>query len=418
MQYDCRLAEKNMYIQRTLQPIVQKANRQFPVVMVTGARQVGKTTFLRHLTSTTRNYVTLDDPTLLTLAKEEPKLFLERFKPPILIDEIQYAPELLPYIKMDVDNNRQPGRYWLTGSQPFHLMRGISESLAGRVGILNLLGLSQWEILKLPHLGSPFAPGDKSNARKLQATQPLSLEALYKKIWYGSFPAIAINHSADKNLFFSAYIQTYLQRDVRDLAQVGDERAFLRFLRVTAARTGQLLNMADLARDTDISPNTAKHWLSILQTSGIIYLLEPYHNNISKRLIKTPKLYYIDTGLCSYLTQWSDPKTLEAGAMSGAMFETYAIIEILKSYWHNGLQAPLYFYRDKDKKEIDLLIVKNQKIYPVEIKKTAAPNKTILKNFKVLENSKEPLEQGAVICMVDTRIPLSSNIDALPINLL
>ena len=230
-----------MYISRTLEPTIQRASHQFPVVMITGARQVGKTTVLRHLahqTSQNRNYVTLDDPTLLILAKEEPKLFLERFKPPLLIDEIQYAPGLLPYIKMNVDHRPKTGQYWLTGSQPFQLMRGISESLAGRVGILNLLGLSQWEMQKLSHLDAPFIPGDKSIEKKLTKMEPISLETIYKKIWYGSFPAIATDKHSDKNLFFSSYTQTYLQRDVRDLAQVGDESAFLRFLKVTAARTG------------------------------------------------------------------------------------------------------------------------------------------------------------------------------------
>ena len=407
-----------MYLPRTIEPIIKQASQQFPVVMVTGARQVGKTTLLRDLANKDRNYVTLDDPTLLALAREEPKLFLERFKPPVLIDEIQYAPQLLPYIKMDVDKNPQPGHYWLTGSQQFQLMRGVSESLAGRVGILNLLGLSQWELQKHAQLDIPFLPNQQLLTAKLKQHQSLSLLDVYQRIWQGSFPAIATQPNTNKDLFYSAYVQTYLQRDVRDLAQVGDESAFLRFLKVTAARSGQLLNLADMARNTDISPNTAKHWLSILQTSGIIYLLQPYHTNVTKRLVKTPKLYYIDTGLCSYLTQWSDAATLEAGAMSGAILETYIVIEILKSYWHNGLQAPLYFYRDKDKKEIDLLITKDQKIYPIEIKKTGSPTKNALKNFKVLNTVSTTIEHGAVICLVDTLIPLNNKVDALPIGLI
>ncbi len=407
-----------MYISRTLEPIIQKVTQQFPVLIVTGARQVGKTTFLRHLAGKDRNYVTLDDPLLLALAKEEPKLFLERFKPPILIDEIQYAPELLPYIKMDVDNNRIAGQYWLTGSQQFQLMQGVSESLAGRMGILNLLGLSQWETQGLSTLDTPFLPGNHAVDKKLTHAKPTSLEIIYQKIWRGSFPALTLNDNLDKDLFFSAYVQSYLQRDVRDLAQVGDATAFLRFLKVTAARTGQLLNIADISRDTDVSPNTAKQWLSILQTSGIIYLLQPYYNNITNRFVKTPKLYYIDTGLCSYLTQWSDAKTLEAGAMSGAILETYVVIEILKSYWHNGLEAPLYFYRDKDQKEIDLLISKDQKIYPIEIKKTASPTKHAIKNFNLSENLKMNISHGAVICLIDKPLPLTSTVDAIPLNLI
>jgi hypothetical protein len=407
-----------MTLARTLAPAVLRVAEQFPVVLVTGARQVGKTTLLRELAKRDRRYVTLDDPTLLSLAVEEPKLFLDRYPPPILIDEIQYAPGLLSYIKMRVDTDRQPGQYWLTGSQQFQLMQGVSESLAGRVGILNLLGFSQWEIAGHADLGVPFLPGSELAADKQQLALNSSLSAVYERIWRGSFPAVAANKAADKDLFFSAYIQTYLQRDVRDLAQVGDERAFLRFLRVTAARTGQLLNMADLARDTDISPNTAKQWLSILQASGIVYLLEPYYSNVTQRLIKASKLYYLDTGLCSYLTQWSDAGTLEAGAMAGAILETYVVTEILKSYWHNGQQVPLYFYRDKDKKEIDLLIAKDQKLYPIEIKKTASPNKSAIKHFQVLDKFAGMQASGSVVCLVDQLQPLITGVDVVPVGLL
>ncbi len=407
-----------MYITRTLESVIKSASKQFPVVMVTGPRQVGKTTFLRHLAKENRNYVTLDDPILLALARSEPKLFLERFPAPVLIDEIQYAPELLPYIKMEVDNNSKPGRYWLTGSQQFHLMKGVSESLAGRIGIVNLLGLSQWEYRGFAALGTPFLPGEKALEKKAKTVKKQTLEEIYQTIWRGSFPAMLTNKKVNRDLFYSSYLKTYLQRDVRDLAQVGDESAFLRFLKVTAARTGQLLNFADLARDTDVSPNTAKNWLSILQTSGIIYLLEPYHNNLTKRLVKTPKLYFLDTGLCSYLTQWSDAKTLEAGAMSGAILETFVVTEILKSYWHNGLQAPLFYYRDKDKKEIDLIILKDQILYPVEIKKSASPRKEAVKHFQVLNNIKAKIGVGVLICLTDIILPITSNIDAIPVSLI
>ncbi len=408
------IGRKIMYITRTLEAVIQSASKQFPVVMVTGPRQVGKTTFLRHLAKENRNYVTLDDPTLLALAKNEPKLFLERFPAPVLIDEIQYAPELLPYIKMEVDSNHLAGRYWLTGSQQFQLMKGVSESLAGRIGIVNLLGLSQWEYRGFAALDTPFLPGDKTLEKKSRKVNKQSLEEVYQTIWLGSFPAMLTNKKFNRDLFYSSYLKTYLQRDVRDLAQVGDESAFLRFLKVAAARTGQLLNFADLARDTDVSPNTAKNWLSILQTSGIIYLLEPYYNNLTKRLVKTPKLYFIDTGLCSYLTQWSDAKTLEAGAMSGAILETFVVTEILKSYWHNGLQAPLFYYRDKDKKEIDLIILKDQTLYPVEIKKSASPRKEAVKHFQVLNHLEANIGAGALICLTDIILPITDNIDAIP----
>jgi len=400
-----------MYLQRTLENWFLKASQQFPAVLVVGARQVGKTTFLRCLSEAERGYVTLDDPLVLALAKSDPALFMQRFPPPVMIDEIQYAPELLPYIKMVCDERRLPNLFWLTGSQQFHLMRGVSESLAGRVGLLQLLGMSRRELLGLGKHSKPFLP----DVGKLETDSPLTLMELYRLIWRGTFPAIAINSQNDRDLFYSSYIQTYLQRDIRDLSRVGDEMAFLRFLRATAARSAQLLNMADLARDADVAFNTAKSWLSILQTSGIIYLLEPYHSNLTKRLIKTPKLYFLDTGLCAYLTQWSSPETLESGAMSGAILETWVICELLKSYWHNGIQAPFFYYRDKDKKEIDLLIIQNGTIYPLECKKTASPCVTDARNFGVLKHLHLPVGLGTVLCLTSQSLPLGQNVRSLPV---
>lgn len=383
-----------MYIKRTLENFLGKATGQFPVMLVVGPRQVGKTTILRHLRKKGRTYVTLDDPTLATLAKEEPSLFLQRFKPPVLIDEIQYAPELLPFIKIHVDRDHTPGSFWLTGSQQFPLMQGVSESLAGRVGIVNLLGLSMKELQGLPKLAAPFLPTSNQLHKRLKSSLPLFLQDVYRMIWRGAFPAFALNKAMDRDLFYSSYVQTYLQRDVRDLANVGDEGSFLKFLRAAAARTGQLLNMSDMARDAAISVPTAKRWLGVLEASGIVYLLEPYHTNTTKRLIKSPKLYLLDTGLCAYLTGWSSPKTLEAGAMSGPILETFILTEILKSYWHNGKRAPLYYYRDKDKKEIDLLILRDETFYPLEFKKTASPNKDDTRHFKILEQFATLLAKG------------------------
>lgn len=406
-----------MYIKRTLEGYIADASRQFPVLLITGPRQVGKTSLLRHLAGKGRTYVTLDDPVSAALAREEPRLFLERFKPPVLIDEIQYAPQLLPYIKME-DHDKQPGKYWLTGSQQFHLMRGVSESLAGRVGILNLLGLSQLERQNLAKVATPFVPTREASEKRLKKATVLDLGDIYRAIWRGSFPAIALDKKMNRDLFYSSYVQTYLQRDVRDLAQVGDGLAFLKFLRAAAARTGQLLNLSEMARDCDVSPPTAKSWLSILQASGIVYLLEPYHSNLTKRLIKTPKLYFLDTGLCSYLTAWSSPETLEAGAMSGAIFETYVVAEILKSWWHNGKQAPLYYYRDKDKKEIDLLVIVDQTIHPVEIKKTSIPSKDAVRHFSVLDHLKKNIGTGALICMSGDAIPVKDNVQAIPASII
>lgn len=404
-----------MYIARTIANHLARASGQFPVVLVTGARQVGKTTVLREMSKPGRTYVTLDDPRLLTLAKSEPALFFQRFRPPLLIDEIQYAPELLPFIKMEADASRKPGLFWLTGSQQFHMMKEVSESLAGRVAVLRLLGLSRRETLGQADAG-PFLPDPAQVSARSRYGAPLTLMELYRCIWRGSFPAIVLNPDMDKDLFYGSYLQTYIQRDVRDLARVGDELAFLRFVKAGAARTGQLLNLAELARDADVAPNTAKNWLSVLEASGLVWLLPPWHSNLSKRLMKTPKLYFLDTGLCSYLTEWSSPETLEAGAMSGAILETWIVAELLKSYLHNGLIPPFYYYRDKDKREIDLLIFRDNNVYPLEFKKTAAPGKSDVRHFQSLARLELTIGPGGVICLAPEMLPITDKTFAIPVN--
>lgn len=407
-----------MYLPRTLETFTLIASTQFPVLMVTGARHVGKTTLLQYL-ATDRAYVTLDDPMVLSLARNEPALFMQRFTPPLLIDEIQYAPGLLPYIKMAVDSKRQTGMFWLTGSQPFHLMQGVSESLAGRVAVLHLLGLSRNELLGRGATASPFLPLPQQIESRTESTVvPLDLHSLYRLIWRGAFPAVALHDEMERDLFYSSYVQTYLQRDLRDLARVGDELAFLRFMRATAARSGQMLKLVELARDADIAPNTAKSWLSILQASGLIYLLEPYSNNLSKRMVKTPKLYFLDTGLCSWLTEWSSPETLEAGAMSGAILETWIMAELLKGWWHTGKRAPFYYYRDNDQKEIDLLILQDGTLYPLEFKKSASPGRNAVRHFRVLQKFKMPVGPGGVICLIAQPLPLTTEAMAIPVGLL
>ncbi|MCD4652591.1 ATP-binding protein [bacterium] len=404
-----------MYVHRTIESFFLKASSQFPVMLVTGARQVGKTTLLQKLTDFNRTYVTLDDPIIRNLAVQDPALFMQRFTPPLLIDEIQYAPELLPYIKMKVDNDRCSGQYWLTGSQQFHVMKNVSETLAGRVGIIQLYGFSKWESQNKGKKSKPFLTTPDFIAEMQSDYQPLPLKNLYQMIWRGSMPMVMLDTEMDKNLFYSSYVQTYLKRDIHDLTQVADELAFIRFIRACAARSGQLLNMVELAKDTGVSPNTVKHWLSILVATSIVYLLEPYHTNVTKRLIKTPKLYFLDTGLCSWLTEWTSSETLEAGAFSGAILETWVISELLKSYCHNGRQAPFYYYRDKDKKEIDLLIVLDGEIYPIEIKKTASPCLRDIRQFKTLERLKMPVGSGGLICFTDQIIPLTSSVNAIPV---
>ncbi|MCE2431689.1 MAG: ATP-binding protein, partial [Candidatus Latescibacteria bacterium] len=361
-------------------------------------------------------YVTLDDPLVQSLAKEDPALFMQRYPPPVLIDEIQYAPELLPHIKIAVDRDRSPGQFWLTGSQQFHLMKGVSESLAGRVGIVQLYGLSRRE--RIGSDASPFLPISDTIQNRLQTGGTLGLKELYRLIWRGDFPAIALDDQMDWNLFYSSYLQTYLQRDIRDLARVGDELSFLRFLRAAAARTAQMLNFSDLARNADVAPNTAKTWLSILQASGIIYLLEPYYTNLTKRIVRSPKLYFLDTGLCAYLTEWSSPETLEAGAMSGPILESWIVSELLKSYRHNGHMPPFYYYRDRDGKEIDLLILRDGTIYPLEIKKTASPNKNHVRHFRVLKKLNMPIGPGGVICLSEQLLPLTETAMSIPVSAL
>jgi uncharacterized protein len=407
-----------MYYARAMGDCWRQADEQFPVLLLTGPRQVGKTTLLRHLCADDRRYVTLDDPSVRTLARDDPALFLQRFEPPVLIDEIQYAPQLLPLIKMAVDARRGPGQFWLTGSQHFQMMKEVSETLAGRVAILHLLGFSGRErdrrALEVP----PFLPtGDVLRQHEASAGKT-NLRRAYEEIWLGSFPALIAGPVRDRDLFYSSYLQTYLQRDVKDLAQVGNETAFLRFLKATAARTGQILNVAELARDADVSVNTAKSWLSILQASFQIFLLQPYHSNLTRRLVKRPKLYFLDTGLSTYLAEWSSSQTLEAGAMSGAILETYAFCELLKSWWHRGKEPQIYYYRDHDGREIDFVLRQDDVLYPLEVKKSASPRLDWAVPFASLERMNQRTGEGGVLCLCEQVLPLSRNARAIPLGLI
>lgn len=400
-----------MYIKRTSEDVIQKLSKQFKVVLVTGARQVGKSTLLKHCDEN-RNYVSLDDLSERELAINEPKLFLETHKTPLIIDEIQYAPELLSYIKLIVDKSDKKGQYWLTGSQQFHLMKNVSESLAGRVGILDLMGLSLVELSQTPN-NEPFFPDLEYIEKRRENHKNYSTSNIFKIIYNGSFPALNNQDEfQDRNAFYSAYIRTYIERDIRDLSSISNEMKFLNFIRVVAARTGQVLKYSELANAVDISEPTAKTWLSVLVSSNIVYLLEPYYRNITKRMTKMPKIYFLDTGLCSYLTGWSSPEVIEKGAMNGAFFETFVVSEILKSYRHNGERPLIYWYRDTQQKEIDLLIERDGKLHPIEIKLTSNPNKSMLKHFKVLDNQ----GYGGLICMRESDIPLTEDVSAIPIS--
>lgn len=400
-----------MYIKRTSEDVIKNLSKQFKVVLVTGARQVGKSTLLKHCDEN-RNYVSLDDLSERELAINEPKLFLETHKAPLIIDEIQYAPELLSYIKLIVDKSDKKGQYWLTGSQQFHLMKNVSESLAGRVGILDLMGLSLAELSQTPN-NEPFFPDLEYIEKRRENHKNYSTSEIFKIIYNGSFPALNNQDEfQDRNAFYSAYIRTYIERDIRDLSSISNEMKFLNFIRVVAARTGQVLKYSELANAVDISEPTAKTWLSVLVSSNIVYLLEPYYRNITKRMTKMPKIYFLDTGLCSYLTGWSSPEVIEKGAMNGAFFETFVVSEILKSYRHNGERPLIYWYRDTQQKEIDLLIERDGKLHPIEIKLTSNPNKSMLKHFNVLDNQ----GYGGLICMRESDIPLTEGVSAIPIS--
>jgi len=395
-----------MYYERALTITIKEASETFPAVLITGPRQVGKTTILEKCREQNRTFVSLDNPKFCRLAKEDPDLFFQTFHPPILIDEVQYAPELFLYIKMISDRERKNGLFWMTGSQQFHLMKNVTESLAGRVAIFNLQGLSQSEKLQLK--SEVFSVENRTQTQKtLDSTQ------IYEMIIKGSFPFLFAQKRVNLETFYSSYLQSYLERDVRDLISVSNLQDFLRFMEVTAARTGQLLNYSDIAKDTGIGLNTAKSWLSILEASGIIYFLRPYFNNLTSRAIKTPKMYYLDTGLCCHISGWNSAEALEKSAMSGALLETYAISEIIKSFWHNGQRAPMFFYRDKEQKEVDLIIEKNGVLNPIEIKKTASPTERDIKNFSVLERFN--LGKGAILCLSKDKVPLNRDVDIIPI---
>lgn len=401
-----------MYIRRIMESKLKYLSEHFPVVMVCGARQVGKTTLLNQIREESEQiqYVTLDYPRLRNLAKEDPELFLQQYQTPLIIDEIQYAPQLLPYIKIRVDQAGQNGLYYLTGSQMFHMMKNVSESLAGRVGILSMYSLSRAEIDG--RVTMPFLPNKIRTAESKD-----TVTEIFQRIYRGGMPQMITDPELLPEDYFGAYMQTYLERDIRDLISVKDENKFLKFLSCAAARSAQEVNLADMAKDVEIDRKTADGWLSVLVSSGLVYLLSPYSGNTIKRIIKRPKLYFMDTGLACYLTLWNNPRALELSAMAGAMFETYVVSEIIKGYVNHGIdvRSRFYYYRDNNGGEIDLMIIENGKLYPIEIKKSADPGKAALKNFNILKSLPEETGEGAVICMTPMVIPLDEKNKMIPV---
>lgn len=386
------------YISRNLEKVVTEVTKEYPVVLVTGPRQVGKTTMLQKLMEgTSRSYVSLDDLNERSIAKNDPELFLQLHKPPVLIDEVQYAPELFTYIKIYVDRNHNPGDFWLTGSQVFKLMRGVQESLAGRVAVLSLTSLSQAEICNGKM--EPFTVDIEALSERTKERKPADAREIFDRIFKGSMPAIVSGKNSNSQIFYSSYLTTYIERDVKELSDAIDSLKFLNFITAAAARCSQMLNIADIARDADISQKQAKDWLGILETLGIIFYLHPYSNNLLKRLVKTPKLYFYDMGLVCYLTKWSSAETLESGAMNGAVLENYVVAEIMKTYLNSGKEPFMYYYRDKDAKEIDIVLEHDGVLNPLEIKKSSNPGTELVKVFDLLDKSSTPRSKGAVLCM-------------------
>ena len=407
-----------MYIKRHAEKTVQELAKMFGAVLVAGPRQVGKTTMLERLTSD-MNYVTLDDPIIRAGAEEESGTFFKDNPPPVFVDEIQKAPALFEQIKMLLDRERKKGQFFMCGSQQFKMMKGVSESLAGRIGLVTLLGFSLRESHDVEY-DTPFIPTEEYFAERRQHLADISYDDVWNTIHRGSMPELNDNPDLNWQMFYGAYVRTYIDRDVRELSEIGDTVRFTKFMVAVAASTGQLLNLSSLARDVGISQPTAERWLSILVASNIVYLLRPYSNNITKRAIKTPKLYFLDTGLAAYLTRWNTPDVLKNGAMAGAFFESFVVSEIIKSYYNKGiLELPLYFYRDKDMNEIDLLIEENGTLYPIEMKKHADPQKKDVDAFALLDKitgiKRGP---GGVICLYDKLITLRGEDKVIPINYL
>lgn len=386
------------YIPRNLEAVIEQVTEEYPVVLVTGPRQVGKTTMLQKLMEgTDRGYVSLDDLNERSIAKNDPELFLQLHKPPILIDEVQYAPELFMYIKIYVDSHHEPGSFWLTGSQVFRLMRGVQESLAGRVAVLSMTSLAQAEICGCAM--TPFEIAMESLAAREKTRIPADAHEIFERVYKGSMPAIVSGQNTNSQIFYNSYISTYIERDVKELSSTIDSLKFLRFMTAAAARCSQMLNVSDIAQDADMNQKQAKDWLQILETLGIIFYLHPYSNNLLKRLVKTPKLYFYDTGIVCYLTRWSNAEVLESGAMNGAILENYVVSEIAKTYINCGKEPYMYYYRDKDAKEIDIVLEHNGILNPIEIKKTSNPRTELTKVFALLDKASVPRGKGAIVCM-------------------
>ena len=397
-----------MYLREATE-MIKSINATFKVLLVTGPRQVGKTTLLLSLKPDNMEYITLDDEVLRRQAMEDPKLFLEEHPAPLLIDEVQYAPQLFSYIKINVDKEEKNGMYWLTGSQQFHLMNNVSESLAGRVGIVSLNSFTYAETVGNSNK-ELFNPID------LKMKDKIDVNDLFEIIYKGGMPRLYMEKNISRDIYFQSYIDTYISRDVRELTQIGDELAFRKFMVSVASRTGEQLNYSTIANEVGITVPTATKWLSILVTAGIVYLLEPYMSSELKRLTHIPKIIFMDTGLACYLAGWTSAKELQLSSNSGHFLETFIVSEIIKSYNAKGKRPNISYYRDKEKNEIDLIFYMNNTLYPFEIKKTAMPTKEMIKNFDKIKASGKSIGSGGIICCYDTLMRLDNNNYIIPIS--
>ena len=386
------------YIKRDIESRILSLTGEYSCILITGPRQVGKTTVLKQLMTDDREYVTLDDLQERRLARTDPAMFMQTHSLPIFIDEVQYAPELFSYIKIAIDNGAEPGAFWLIGSQTFRLMELAQESLAGRVAILHMTSLSQHEIYGTGNT-TPFAVDLAQLKERRKTNAPADMKELYERIWKGSMPGLASGRFTDRDVFYSSYLQTYIERDVSELIERVDKMTFADFVRAAACRTGQLLNVHDIAMDVGVSDETAKRWLSVLERSDVIFYLRPYSNNLLKRTIKTPKMYFFDTGLVAYLTRYSSPEILANGAINGAILENYVVSEIRKTYFNDARDCLMWYYRDKESNKIDMVIESDGELHPLEIKRSVNPASEIVSAFSVLDKGSVPRGKGAIICM-------------------
>ena len=385
------------YMKRDIESTILDVSKSYAALILTGPRQVGKSTTLRHLSESDRTEVSLDDAEARRMAKTDPELFLSIYKPPLLIEEVQYAPELFSRIKIEIDGGAAPGSFWMTGSQPFRLMALAQESLAGRVAILHMASLSQREIYG-GETGGPFSVSLEHLQERSRGRSSIDTMEQYGRIWRGSLPGHISGKYPQRDIFYSSYLQTYIQRDIRDMYAEVDYLKFADFIRAAACRAGEMLNVHNIALDVGVSDDTAKRWLGLLEKSDVIFFLRPFSNNLLKRTIKMPKMYFFDTGLVAYLTKYSSPEILMNGAISGAILENYVVVEIMKSYSNNGLEAICHYYRDKDSKEIDLVMESDGALHPIEIKKTASPPVELANTFKLLDKAPLRRGMGAIIC--------------------